>query len=44
MILSIVSYISIVAVPFIIFYIITYGLAEKVKVFDSFLVRRKRSE
>lgn len=32
-----ISYISIIAVPFTIFFIVSYALAEKVKVFDSFL-------
>ena len=39
--MSIINYISIIAVPFTIVYIITYGFAEKVKVFDSFLVGSK---
>lgn len=33
------NYISIIAVPFTIVYIISYGFSEKIKVFDSFLVR-----
>ncbi len=37
-----VNYISIIAVPFIILFIISYGLTEKVKVFDSFLVGCKK--
>ena len=37
-----ISYISTIAVPFVIFYIITYGFTEKIKVFDSFLKRSKR--
>ncbi len=32
-----INYISLIAVPFTIFFIISYGLIEKVKVFDSFL-------
>lgn len=35
--MGILNYISIIAVPFTIVYIISYGYAEKVKVFDSFL-------
>lgn len=42
--MNIINYISIIAVPFIIVYIISYGFAEKVKVFDSFLVRCKRRD
>lgn len=37
-----VNYISIIAVPFVILFIISYGLTEKVKVFDSFLVGCKK--
>jgi len=37
-----INYISIIAIPFTIFYIVTYGFSEKIKVFDSFLVRGKR--
>lgn len=33
----IIDYISIVAIPFVIFFIISYGLSEKIKVFDTFL-------
>ena len=36
--LEVINYISITAVPFVIFFIISYGLSEKIKVFDSFLV------
>lgn len=32
-----INYISISAIPFIIFFIISYGLCEKIKVFDTFL-------
>lgn len=32
-----INYISIIAVPFVIFIIISYGFSEKVKVFDVFL-------
>jgi len=39
--LNIINYISMIAIPFIIFFIISYGLSEKVKVFDSFLVGSK---
>lgn len=35
--MSFVYYISIIAVPFIIFFIVSYGLSEKIKVFDTFL-------
>lgn len=35
--MDIINYISITAVPFVIFFIISYALLEKVKVFDSFL-------
>lgn len=35
--MTIINYISIIAVPFVIFFIISYALLEKVKVFDSFL-------
>ena len=35
--MAIINYISITAVPFVIFFIISYALLEKVKVFDSFL-------
>lgn len=35
--MNIVNYISIIAVPFSIFFIISYGIFEKIKVFDSFL-------
>lgn len=35
--MTIINYISISAVPFVIFFIISYGLLEKIKVFDSFL-------
>ena len=33
----IVNYISIIAVPFVVFFIVAYGFSEKVKVFDSFI-------
>ncbi len=36
--MAIINYLSIIAVPFVIFFIILYGLSEKIKVFDSFLV------
>lgn len=39
--MNLVNYISIIAVPFVIFFIISYGLSEKVKVFDSFLAGSK---
>ena len=32
-----INYISTIAVPFVIFFIISYGFSEKVKVFDAFL-------
>lgn len=32
-----INYISIIAVPFTIFFIVSYAISEKVKVFDSFL-------
>ena len=35
--MAIINYISISAVPFVIFFIISYALSEKIKVFDSFL-------
>lgn len=35
--MNVINYISITAVPFVIFFIISYGLSEKIKVFDSFL-------
>lgn len=35
--MAIINYISITAMPFVIFFIISYALSEKVKVFDSFL-------
>lgn len=35
--MNFVGYISMIAVPFVIFFIVSYGLSEKVKVFDSFL-------
>lgn len=35
--MNIVNYISIASVPFIIFFIISYGISEKIKVFDVFL-------
>lgn len=31
------NYISIIAVPFVIFFTVSYGLSEKIKVFDVFL-------
>ena len=40
--MALVNYISIVAVPFVILFIISYGLTEKIKVFDSFLVGCKK--
>lgn len=36
--MAIITYISTIAVPFVIFFIISYGLSEKIKVFDSFLI------
>lgn len=36
--MSFINYISIIAVPFVIFYIVSYGFFAKIKVFDSFLV------
>ena len=36
--MSLINYISIIAVPFVIFYIVAYGFFAKIKVFDSFLV------
>lgn len=36
--MSLINYISIIAVPFVIFYIVAYGVFAKIKVFDSFLV------
>ena len=36
--MGIINYISIIAVPFVIFYIVAYGCIAKIKVFDSFLV------
>ena len=35
--MELINYISIIAVPFVIFFIVTYGALEKIKVFDSFL-------
>lgn len=35
--MELINYVSIIAVPFVIFFIVTYGVLEKVKVFDSFL-------
>ena len=35
--MNFVNYISIIAVPFVIFFIILYGLSEKIKVFDTFI-------
>lgn len=35
--MAFINYISIVAVPFVILFIISYGLTERIKVFDSFL-------
>lgn len=32
-----INYISIIAVPFVIFFVVCYGLSEKIKVFDTFL-------
>lgn len=37
-----INYISEIAIPFTIFFIVIYGFSEKIKVFDSFLVRSKR--
>lgn len=37
-----INYISLIAVPFVIFFIVSYGFSEKIKVFDSFLVRLQR--
>lgn len=39
--MNLVNYISTVAIPFTILFIISYGLSEKVKVFDSFLIGAK---
>lgn len=39
--MNIINYISIVAIPFTIFFIISYGLLERVKVFDSFIIGAK---
>ena len=39
--MNIINYISVIAVPFVIAYIISYGFAEKIKVFDSFLAGAK---
>ena len=36
-ILDIINYFSIIAVPFTVFLIISYGIIEKIKVFDTFL-------
>ena len=35
--MGLINYISIIAIPFVIFLVVTYGFSEKVKVFDSFL-------
>lgn len=35
--MNFISYVSIMAVPFVIFFIVSYGLSEKLKVFDVFL-------
>lgn len=35
--MNLINYVSIIAVPFVIFFIVSYGFFEKVKVFDSFL-------
>jgi len=35
--MNLVNYISIIAVPFVIFFIVCYGISEKIKVFDTFL-------
>ncbi len=35
--MELINYISIIAVPFVIFFIVSYGVLEKIKVFDSFL-------
>ena len=32
-----IDYISIISVPFVIFFVVSYGLSEKIKVFDTFL-------
>lgn len=39
--MQIINYISLVAVPFVIFFIVSYAFSEKVKVFDSFLTGSK---
>ena len=39
--MNIINYISIIAVPFTIAFIIAYGYTEKIKVFDSFLIGAK---
>lgn len=36
--MNLINYISIIAIPFVIFFIISYGIIEKIKVFDSFIV------
>lgn len=35
--MCIINYISITAVPLVIFFIVSYGMSEKIKVFDTFL-------
>ena len=35
--MGVINYISIIAVPFVIFFIVSYGFSEKIKVFDSFI-------
>ena len=35
--MKIINYISIIAVPFVIFFIISYAMCEKIKIFDSFI-------
>lgn len=36
--MQIINFISLIAVPFVIFFIVSYAFSEKIKVFDSFLV------
>jgi len=36
-IMQIINFISLIAVPFVIFFIVSYAFSEKIKVFDSFL-------
>ena len=35
--MTFINYFSIIAVPFVIFFIVLYGISEKIKVFDAFL-------